>query len=307
YTYLWDTNANSQTDSTATGLSAGTYYVTVSDWASCFAIDSVGIIDAGSGPNSTSSANNASCSESTDGNATAIASGGAGAPYSYLWDTNAGSQTASVATGLSTGTYLVTITDQGSCTTIDSVTVSNAGLGPIVSAGSDTTIALGASAQLNGSGGPTYAWTPSATLNCSDCDNPVATPDSTTTYFLTVTDSNNCTSSDSVIVTVETFVDELFVPTLFSPNADQMNDIFYVRGNGIDWIEIVIYDRWGKKIYGGDKSQVWAEDNNYPTDKGWDGSYQGKPLNPAVFVYIIKGAFDSGAEIEEKGNITLVR
>ena len=86
-----------------------------------------------------------------------------------------------------------------------------------------------------------------------------------------------------------------------------MNDILYVRGNGIDWLELVIYDRWGEKIYEGNYASSWAKEGTYPLDIGWDGTFKGKPMNPAVFVYILKGAFLSGVEIDKKGNVTLIR
>jgi hypothetical protein len=107
YDYAWDAAAGNQTTGTATGLSAGTYIVSVSDGANCLITDTATITEptavlvlaTNSGPNA----------------ATSIASGGT-APYTYMWDVNAGSQTTSTATGLAQGaTYCVTATDANGC------------------------------------------------------------------------------------------------------------------------------------------------------------------------------------------------
>lgn len=73
---------------------------------------------------------------------------------------------------------------------------------PDVDAGNDTTICLGRSAQLRGTGGTAFEWLPTDGLSCTDCADPVATPSATTTYFVTVTDTNGCSATDSMTVTV---------------------------------------------------------------------------------------------------------
>lgn len=104
---------------------------------------------------------------------------------------------------LTAGTYSVklTITDTLGC--IDStfksiLIVSN----PIANAGRDTTICYGRSARLVGAGGKTYAWSPATFLSSTIISNPLSTPDSTTTYILTVTDTAGCTSFDTVTIFV---------------------------------------------------------------------------------------------------------
>ncbi|PCH94830.1 MAG: hypothetical protein COB85_05160, partial [Bacteroidetes bacterium] len=206
----------------------------------------------------------------------------------------------------STGYYYDTVFAVNGCDSTIFITDLIVLPSPVVSAGTDITIIGGSSIQLTGSGGPSYSWTPSAGLSCTACADPIANPEVTTTYYLSVIDANNCTGSDSILITVVN-VAEIFIPNLFSPNADNVNDIFYIRGNGIDQLEIIIYDRWGEKIFDGAKADIWAADGTYPTNVGWDGTYKGKPMNQAVFVYVVKGAFSNGELIDEKGNITLIR
>jgi len=105
-------------------------------------------------------------------------------------------------------TYTLTYTlGVGSCQTTDPITVVVHPL-PVVNAGSDQAMCAGSNVQLNGgvSGGETPYGTPSwnnaGTLSASNVLNPTATPASSTTYTLTVSDNNNCTSNDAVLITV---------------------------------------------------------------------------------------------------------
>lgn len=72
----------------------------------------------------------------------------------------------------------------------------------------DTAVCAGESVQLssgtNSTYGPyTYYWTPAAGLSCTTCDSPIASPNVTTKYYITITDKDGCTARDSVIVRVD--------------------------------------------------------------------------------------------------------
>ena len=122
-----------------------------------------------------------------------------------------------------------------------------------------------------------------------------STPDETITYTVTVVDSNGCTASDDVTVFVD-FEYVIWVPNIFSPNGDGSNDVAYVRGVGVETLTFVIYDRWGEKVF---------ETNDL--NIGWDGTFRGKKMNNAVFVYYLEATFLNGASTTKKGDITLVR
>lgn len=99
------------------------------------------------------------------------------------------------------GIYTDTLVSSAGC---DSVIVTELTLLPlpVADAGEDAGICPGGSVQLNGAGGVEYAWLPVESLSAADIASPVATPDITTDYELTVTDANGCTDRDSVTVTV---------------------------------------------------------------------------------------------------------
>ena len=166
---------------------------------------------------------------------------------------------------------------------------------PVATASNDTTINVGNSVQLNAMGGVSYQWVPSTYLNFSNISNPVSTPLSNISYIVIATDSNGCASNDTVNVIVDESTN-LFVPTAFAPEGNQLNQILYVRGKGIKEIEFVIYDRWGEKVF---------ETNDIK--QGWDGTYKGAKLSTAVFVYYLKATYFSGEKVEKKGNVTLIR
>ena len=103
--------------------------------------------------------------------------------------------------------------------------------------------------------------------------------------------SVTCLNCDSTAPT-----SNLFIPDAFSPNGDGNNDKLFVRGNNIQELYFAVYDRWGEKVF------ETTDKNN-----GWDGTYKGKELSGAVFVYYCKGKYTDGLEFKQKGDVTLVR
>lgn len=161
----------------------------------------------------------------------------------------------------------------------------------------DTTITAGSSTKLNVTpvvSGDTYNWIPSNGLSCITCPNPIASPTITTTYYVTIIDSAGCSKTDTVTIDVE--CGNLFVPDAFSPNGDGKNDYLYVRDACIKTMDFVIYDRWGNKVF---------ETNDI--NMGWDGTYNGKPMNTGTYVYYVKATMYDGTTAEQKGNVALVR
>ncbi len=143
---------------------------------------------------------------------------------------------------------------------------------------------------------PQYNWTPDETLSCNDCPSPFASPDETTTYTVFVEDQESgCNAATSVLVTVEYL--EPYVPNAFSPNSDGLNDeVVPLAMESVISFEFEIYNRWGELIFKTDNQS-----------DGWDGTFNGKELNPGVYVWQGYYIMQDGTELIRKGNITLIR
>ncbi|MBW8051544.1 MAG: hypothetical protein FVQ77_14635, partial [Cytophagales bacterium] len=200
YSIQWDPNIPNTTPFVFPIF--GTYQVTVTDVNGCAITDSVIINQSTAFSASIDSIKNVSCFGFNDGEATVTVSNGI-PPFSYLWNTTP-PQTSDTATGLTAGTYIVTITDVLGCSVTAIATINEPP--SIADAGTDTTIFCGDSITFSAQPSDTtllYVWSPSSGLNDTTLANPIAFPVFTTQYVLTVTDTTtSCIDSDTVIVTV---------------------------------------------------------------------------------------------------------
>jgi len=194
------------------------------------------------------------------------------------------------------GIHKIIYSINGNCGDIDSINIIVYAK-PGADAGTNIIILQGASVTLSASGGSGYSWIPSSGLSCDTCQNPVATPTGTTMYYVTVTDDNGCTNLDSILITVDIICGELYVPTAFSPNGDAQNDVYYIKGNNcIQSLRFTIYDRWGEIVFETTDPAI-----------GWDGVYNTKQLDAAVFTYRMDALLINGEQVVKKGNVTLVK
>jgi hypothetical protein len=190
YSYLW---SNGQTTKNITGLNPGSYSVTVTDVSTCEIIESVSVENTLPIAHSLI-ATNPKCFDGNDGSINLAVSGGT-APYSYLWSNAA--TTKNIA-NLSAGRYIVTITDNKLCTSIDSIDLINPSkifldfstFEPSCFGYSDGNIIMMIS---NGTAPYTYNWSNGSITK----DLYSITSDE---YFVTATDANNCQTTDSVII-----------------------------------------------------------------------------------------------------------
>lgn len=191
YNYVWSP-AVAGNVSSASGLPAGTYQVTINDVSGCSTVVTI-VVPGTPGPSASASSTQTGCTV-TNGTATVNPSGGTPG-YTYLWSDGQVTQT---AVGLAAGTYNVTVTDANGCSTSTSVTVTTSSA-PSVSATSTQTgcTVVNGSATANPSGG-----TPGYTYLWSNGDvNQTANNLAAGTYTVTVTDANGCSSFTTVTVT----------------------------------------------------------------------------------------------------------
>lgn len=145
-------------------------------------------------------------------------------------------------------------------------------------------------------------WFPDRFLSCSDCLNPIATPTESINYTVRLTDRNGCLVETMVQLRVDTEI-KYYIPNAFTPNSDGINDRFWPRiGKGVKGItSIEVFNRWGDRVY-----QIKAPGvaDEY---LGWDGTYRGKNLEPAVYIYKVQLELVNGKIRGETGTLTLIR
>lgn len=295
YTFLWN---NSQTSQTISGLCAGNYSVLITDALNCQTISSF-VLTQPDSIHITLSPTDVNCEASCYGNIVSTVSGGT-LPYQYLWSNG---QTNSSVFDLCVGTYFLTVTDSNSCISINSTNVIVSDIfDSIYVWAEEDTIFEGQSTWLHATSFPglTYTWTPSNWLSSPFNSSTLATPPpGTHTYFITVTDGQGCYFNDSLKIHVSDvlcYEPYIFVPNAFTPDGDNFNDVFYVRGIFIDEMELLIFNRWGELVF-------QTNDKN----RGWDGRHKGVLVEPDVFTYLLKIKCFDKVEFTKSGNITLIR
>ncbi|CAN5891280.1 hypothetical protein BH11BAC7_BH11BAC7_06550 [soil metagenome] len=198
YTYNWmPGNGNT---ATYTNVGFGQYTVTVTDANGCTSVDSVQVPNAAGLTIASPPVTNVSCFSACDASITATGNA-ATPPFTYSWSPSGGN--ASTASNLCPGAYTVTVTDANGCWNTASFTVTEPALLTAATTATPPVICDGATTNLSGSGaGGTvaynYNWMPGNLAG----NTPAVSPNTTTTYTLTVTDANGCTATATEIVTV---------------------------------------------------------------------------------------------------------
>ncbi len=105
-----------------------------------------------------------------------------------------------------------------------------------------------------------------------------------------------CADTAKIIIIVNPF-SELIIPNVFTPNGDGINDIFFVKSIGLNFVNAELYDRWGLKMY------EWST-----LTGGWDGKApNGENVADGTYYYIIRAKGTDGKDYKLNGAFTLLR
>jgi gliding motility-associated-like protein len=202
FTFAWNptvTQTTSGNTSTATGLAAGTYVVTVTDANGCTGQQTF-TITAPPAMAASFTQTNVLCNGNNTGSATITGSGGTG-PYTFSWApsaTNTTTGNSNTGTGLTAQTYNVIVLDANGCSTSQAITITEPPLfvASAVSVATSCNQANGSVivATQGGAGAPTYTWTPGNYTTAT------VTNLAAGTYVVVATDANGCTSSDTAVI-----------------------------------------------------------------------------------------------------------
>ncbi|MDD4970643.1 MAG: gliding motility-associated C-terminal domain-containing protein [Paludibacter sp.] len=131
-------------------------------------------------------------------------------------------------------------------------------------------------------------------INRTDVDHRY-TFNETGTYKVKLTVSNStCSFTDSLTIVVTESA--IYVPNVFTPNGDNVNDEFRIGYKSLISFQCWVYNRWGRQVY------YWTD----PT-KGWDGNINGKKAVPGPYFYVIKAVGSDKKVYKMKGDINLLR
>ncbi len=213
-------------------------------------------------------------------------------------------QSAGSFLGLASGSYKLSIQETAGCTLDTTITLEEPPTF-LVDIGPDLEINIGDSVQLDVQSSQaitSYTWSPEFGLSCTDCPNPLATPEASTVYTLTVLGENNCETSDEVRITVST-ERNVYAPNAFSPNGDNINDYFTLfTGKGVKRIvSLNIFDRWGKLVF--------SQENQDPNSQllRWDGKTNGAENAQAVYTWFAQIEFLEGIVEIFEGDVVLIK
>jgi gliding motility-associated-like protein len=206
---------------------------------------------------------------------------------------------------LPAGTYTARIENEYGCFDEAEVTIEE---GPVfdITTNEDMTIRLGHSALLTTQTNlpaVSASWTPVENVSCPVCLSTYVTPLMDQTYIIEAMTEEGCTDQDSVTIRVDR-TPYFYVPNVFTPNGDQVNDYFTFSPDpltitSID--EVLIFDRWGGIITR--KTSLLTES----TVLLWDGETAHGPALTGIYVYLITFRLADGTIGNVHGDITLLR
>lgn len=298
FSYLWSTNP-AVTTQDVSSLAVGSYTVTVTDTNNgCKKTLTVSVTDGTTAFDATVTAKkygefDLTCSTACDAELTATPSGGT-APYTFKWSyQNATTQTIS---GVCTGTYNVTVTDN----TNKSVTKTYVVLTPvkllinfdIVYPTDDQTSDGSISAEPVGGSSPyTYNWSGSVVSTQQELSNV-----GVGTYSVVVTDRNGCSATGAKTLTPGGKGCYEGIGAI-TPNNDGKNDRLLITCASSVSNRLIVFNRWGQKVF---------EQASY--NNGWEGTDdKGENLPDGGYFWVLEVKESNGSTEVFKGSVSIIR
>ncbi len=242
----------------------------------------------------------ANCGETGSINGVTIASGQM--PYTFLWvDSNSNNIGNNLdITNLVAGAYSLTVTDGNGCSsTLGPVAVSSTT--DVVSDFSVSQVTgetpLSVNFTNNSTGATNYLWQ-FGTTETSTESNPTYIYIPLGNFTVCLIASNDVGCADTTCSPIDVYINSTFViPNVFTPNSDNVNDLFFIQSKGLESMDTEIYNRWGIKVF------EW-----HTIDGAWDGRNSSGDFAPeGTYYFILKATGVDGKKYLEKGALTLMR
>lgn len=285
------------------GLGKGIYTVTIVDVNNCKTSAGVEIMEPG--PLSPLVFD---CSQFTS-NRLQIGNGGGIPPYSYSVNMGSPFKDESIFNDLIPGNpYSLTIRDNRNCTLVQDFIMpalysKMIQLPPAIKLSFGDKSVLQPQINIPASLIKSLLWSPEFILSCYQCLNPEILADKGGLLRVQITNVFGCTESVTSQITVDnTF--SVFVPNVFSPNGDGINDLITVFADAEQIKEIKsfeIYNRYGEMVF---KREGFQPNDEY---LGWNGTKSDVKLSNDTFLYAIILVLKNGGEFLKQGSFMLVR
>lgn len=285
----------------AIGLAQGTYTVALTDTTGCSRTDEL-VVGAPAALMDSVSTTGAFCGEAVG---TAWVNSASTAP-GLVFDFGTGASPDALSDHLPAGYYTVAATDSTGCSEQLAFTINNTGI-IAVYIDADTLVAVNGSAELACYVLPTnsqvtFQWSPASGLADPTAASTACSVSNATLYTVQATSAEGCTAMDSVLVlpvsgtAIASPCPDVFLPSIFSPNGDGLNDQLCLFGGCIAETEWSIWDRWGGRVF-------IAHDPVHC----WDGTRNGMALPPGSYTYVLHVLLKDQGLIERTGTLTLKR
>lgn len=322
YAYAWSTLDGNiiRGDTTLKPLvnQPGTYYFKVTNLnTGCVSIDSVNVNIERNRPDSIAlTLDSITCKTDAATLHFLQIRGGIG-PYAYSIDGGSNYSTETRFKNLKPGDYSLQVSDVNGCTYTQTLTIPDAPIPKITIDPEEIQAKRGDPVRIEAllpPGYPLYLvdsihWTPVGLVAFRDSSltaklSPTLVPQRTATFAVTITSKDGCTSTDRLLLRIDNSLN-IYIPNGFSPdskNPDNRIVAIYSEDNRIVQIKTFrIFDRWGSMMHEAKDFQ--------PNDvsAGWDGTWQGKRLAPAVFAYYLEVELTNGDILPLTGDTFLMR
>lgn len=296
YSYSINGGSSYQTSNVFTGVIAGNYPVMVKDAAGCIANSNVTLAPTNSKLTESVTAPIVPCYETTGSISVSAANGFA--PYTFSIDGGTNFQSSNIFKNVLPGNYTVMVKDALNCTTTSSSQVAiQKGFSLQVTANPDPVVS-GKPVQLYTTAAQSYEayqWTPANLFSNNFSNSQTIVTDTTVKVTVMARSTMGCLDTASVTVVVIP-LDDVYVPSAFTPNGDGKNDVFRVYSSHVAEMEFQIFNRWGQMVF-----------ETKDKGKGWDGTFSGKSEPVDTYVYVVIAKKYDGTVVKKKGTVTLIR
>ncbi|MFT5149843.1 MAG: gliding motility-associated-like protein [Flavobacteriales bacterium] len=296
--YSWSTGS---IDPSVQVINAGEYFLTVTDSNNCPTSGSIYIEEVEL--DIYWSSIDPSCFGAADGMIIIDSIVGGSAPFATSLNNQPG-QPDLLYSGLASGTYTIDLQDSNGCRSqfiadlIDPEDI-------YIQAEESISAIIGETINLSlttNAIAPQVIWSPTDNLSCNTCLENTIIATASITYEIIVTDADGCTASENINIDINEIY-SLFVPNVFSPNGDNINDYLKVYGspNITRIIDLSIISRSGHMVY---QSQNFFPDES---QQGWDGLFLGQRAQTGVYILYVEYEDILGRVKKEIHDLTLVR